>query len=421
MTAHTPSNPHPRWIHPRLLLLLFLPALPVLLFSDFLPAWAPVGAVIYLVALFILYAFVTGRWIGHTPADLPLILLVLLLPLGLWITADFSVTLSRTYAFIANIAIFIALAAQKDTPLLRWSRWALLLAGLLLALLTLLTTKYAVGKLPLINRDIYSFLPTRINTFWNGKGMNPNLTGGILALFWSPALALLLWGRGWGLRGFAFVALGILSVMIVISQSRGALLGITTAFLVVTSLRDRRWLWAWWGILIVGLIVFSVKPDLRLQDLIGGSEVLGSDPISGRLELWNRAIYMTKDFVFTGVGLGMFEPMMRQLYPTFHISSTASIFHPHNIFLQASTEMGIPGLIALLALYLSLGYVLVRRALHRDNSIYPVLALGLFGSLITYLVHGLFEVITYAPRAAIIVWGLFGLMMAVGLSKQDAC
>jgi len=34
------------------------------------------------------------------------------------------------------------------------------------------------------------------------------------------------------------------------------------------------------------------------------------------------------------------------------------------------------------------------------------------------LTHGLFEVITCATRAAIIVWGLFGLMAAVGMAPS---
>ena len=93
--------------------------------------------------------------------------------------------------------------------------------------------------------------------------------------------------------------------------------------------------------------------------------------------------------------------------------------HPHNIYLQALAEMGFFGLIAHLAIYTGLGTLLVQRARERTAGVYRTLALGLLGTLIVFLVHGLFEVITYAPRAAIIVWGLFGLMLAVSTSRPE--
>jgi putative inorganic carbon (hco3(-)) transporter len=93
--------------------------------------------------------------------------------------------------------------------------------------------------------------------------------------------------------------------------------------------------------------------------------------------------------------------------------------HAHNIYLQAAAEMGLPGLMAHLSLYLILFYLLLQRALDRRAGYQRVLALGLLGSLITFLTHGFFEVITFAPRAAIIVWGLFGLMVAVSTSPSS--
>jgi O-antigen ligase len=97
----------------------------------------------------------------------------------------------------------------------------------------------------------------------------------------------------------------------------------------------------------------------------------------------------------------------------------ANFKHVHNIYLQVGAELGLPGLIAHLSLYLLLGYLLVRRALAYQPDTYQALALGLLGTLLIFLTHGFFEVITYAPRAAIIVWGLFGLMVAVATSQQN--
>jgi putative inorganic carbon (HCO3(-)) transporter len=93
--------------------------------------------------------------------------------------------------------------------------------------------------------------------------------------------------------------------------------------------------------------------------------------------------------------------------------------HMHNIYLQTGVELGLPGLMAHVAVYVSLFYLLLRRAMDRQAGYYRGLALGLLGSLIVFLTHSFFEVITYAPRAAIVVWGLFGLMVAVAPHAVD--
>jgi hypothetical protein len=61
---------------------------------------------------------------------------------------------------------------------------------------------------------------------------------------------------------------------------------------------------------------------------------------------------------------------------------------------------------------------LLQRALDPNAGRNQILALGLLGSLITFLVQGFFDTITDSPQVAILVWGLFGLMMAVVTSSQ---
>jgi O-antigen ligase len=157
-----------------------------------------------------------------------------------------------------------------------------------------------------------------------------------------------------------------------------------------------------------------------LESVLGQGDVLGDSSLRSREELWVRAIYIIRDFPLTGVGLGMVEPVVKLLYPNFIVYPEANFKHVHNIYLQAGAELGLPGLIAHLSLYLLLLYLLLRRILdYHSTGYYQALALGLLGTLITFLAHGFFEVITYAPRAAIIVWGLFGLMIAVATSRPD--
>jgi uncharacterized protein involved in response to NO len=77
--------------------------------------------------------------------------------------------------------------------------------------------------------------------------------------------------------------------------------------------------------------------------------------------------------------------------------------------------MGYPGLIAYLAFYIVLLFALIRRIRQSHDWRQP-LAIGLLGSLTVFLVHGIVDVPSYSPLSAIVIWGLFGFMMAVAMA-----
>ncbi len=403
-----------------LLILAVSALLPVLVFSNFIPGWASNAALVGLVCLFFLRSMALGQFVGHTPVDWPILLLFLTAVVGLWTTVDVSVSLPRTYAFIANIAFLWAIASLEDGPWLRWSGWLLLLAGLGLSGIFLLGTDLGSTKLPFIDQDIYKMLPG-LRPFWNPEGFNANMSGGMLALFWPPAFILSWRGNSWQQRDIAKVVTVVLSVLLLLTQTRGALLGVMAALPIITLLYDRRW-WIFWAVAFIAIIAgiyYLGGPDTLLESILGKSDVLGDSSLQSRQELWGRAIYILYDFPLTGVGLGMVEPVIKLLYPTFLVNPEANFKHIHNIYLHAGAEMGLPGLIGHLSLYLILLYLLLQRVRDHQAGYNQTLALGLLGTLIVFLTHGFFEVITYAPRAAIIVWGLFGLMIAVATTAPD--
>lgn len=406
---------------PWFLLIPAVVAAPFLLFSAFVPAWAPSAALALLAVVGLLRCLATGRILGHTPADWPLLLILLTLPVGLWASADRDATLPRVYAFIANLALFWAMAALSRSTLLRWSGWGLLAVALALTAAFLLGTRFGAAKLPFINRDIYSLLPGGFQPFWNVAGFNANLAGGVLALFAPPAIILALAGENWLQRLFAFITAVILVGMLVLTQSRGALSAVALAIPLVTIAYDRRWLWGWLAVLIAGgVYLFARSKGVSLEAFFGQDSVLGVSSLQGRIELWSRALYMIQDFSFTGVGLGMFQRVVQLLYPTFMIGPDVAFDHAHNIYLQTAAEMGIPGLIGHLALYGILLALLIRRSRGRGRDRYRVLAVGLLGSLLVYLAHGLTDAVSYYLRTAFIIWSLFGLMVAVSIREDRA-
>jgi O-antigen ligase len=237
------------------------------------------------------------------------------------------------------------------------------------------------------------------------------LSGGLLALFWPPAVVLIWYGESWQQRDIAKLVAIILGVVLVLTQSRGALLGIGVAFLAITLLQNRRWLWFWLAVALLAVLgLFYMGPNIIL-DPIEADNARENSSLQSRQALREQAVALISTRPLTGVGLGQ-PGQILNLDPI-------DVKHIHNVYLQTGAELGLPGLVIYLALYMILFYVLLRQVLKRRSGYYYGLALGLLGSLIVFLTHGFFEVITYAPRAAIIVWALFGLMVAVGISSME--
>jgi len=314
------------------------------------------------------------------------------------------------------VALFYALAVQSENRALRWAGWAILLAGLIFIAVTVPGTHlYPSQKLPFIDKSVYDYLPTGLQLPGDENGFNPNMTGGLLALFLPPALALSIRADNWGQRILAIFTTLALALALLLTQSRGALLGAVVGLIVVSSIFSKPLRWLWWAVGLMVLAVMAVKGGSILQAFMasdtGGS---GVHSMAQRLELWSRAIYAGMDFAFTGIGLGAFPDVIGLLYPPFQVIITADVPHAHNVYLQALAEMGYPGLILYLAFFLILLFVLARRV-RRSDGWTRTLAIGLLGSLTVFLVHGIVDVPSYSPLSAIVIWGLFGMMMAVGL------
>jgi O-antigen ligase len=296
----------------------------------------------------------------------------------------------------------------------------MLVASLMLTGIFLLGTHFGAAKLPFIDRHIYSILPGNFKPFWNEGGFNANLAGGVLALFLPSAMILAIAGESWLQRCIALITFAILAIMLLLAQSRGALIAVMISLPVMTILYKKHWLWFWLAIATTGVALLIVYGnEISFETILGNDSTLGDiSSLQSRVELWSRAIYMIQDFPFTGVGLGMFEPVVKLLYPTFLLAPDVVFQHAHNIYFQTAAEMGIPGLIGHLALCSTLTILLVRRIIQpqQDRDQYRVIALGLFGGLLVYLVHGIFDAISFYLRTAFVIWIIFGLIVAISTS-----
>lgn len=365
------------------------------------------------VALVVAALFWIVRWLAHrrlsvrTPADLPILLLIVLMPVTLWATALPAVTRLQVSRLLAGVACYYAVANWAVTRArLRLTALGLTVAGLALALAAPL-----LGGLPAVAR----FVPPAIGRLAGrmSDAVNPNIVAGTLALLAPVAVAPLLFGAGrrWtrGLAlGVALVMLGVIGL----TSSRGAWIAVAGALLLMGALR---WRYGWLAVpgaaLAAGLAVWR-SGGLRVLDAVTRAGALGGFDV--RLEIWSRASYMIQDFPFTGIGMGTFRQVANLLYPFFLAGPDAEIPHAHNLFLQVAVDLGVPGLLAWLALFMLacvLAWQTYRGGRTSGDRWLAGLGAGLLGSQVALVIHGLTDAAMWGTRPAIVVWALWGLTM----------
>jgi len=393
-------------------------ALP-LLFAARLPSGLRTVVVLMLALVFIARGLATRSLLPRTAVDLPNILLLLLIPVGLWASTDTATSWPVVYKVIAGFAVFYGLAGLASTRWMRALPWLLLLASAGLALVVLLGTNWTTAKLPWLPDAIYDLLP-KYYLPWRSEGFHPNVAGAAIAWLFLIATALAAWGHDRRVRGTAAAASLLLALVLLLSQSRGAWLGVAAAWLVMPLVRYRRW---WLALVIaaaaaatVGLVV-SLDLVQSLLFPVQAAEEMAVNTLPGRLELWTRALYMLRDFGLFGIGPGQFEQMVLVLYPPFFTGLQGDFYHAHNLFLQAAIDFGFMGLVGMVALLLGVGASIVAAtqrwsAIARTNRSLAALATGVFGSLVAFTVHGLVDAPQVAPPSYVLLWGLFGAAMA---------
>jgi O-antigen ligase len=182
------------------------------------------------------------------------------------------------------------------------------------------------------------------------------------------------------------------------TSARGSLLGIVVACAAVVLVAKRAaWPYLKTLAFTAGLGVLAYVVLLDLAPILSGKQAMNalaysiertaSDPASGRMLLWRRAVDLIAQHPLLGVGPMHFAHNAHDL----HIGA-----HPHDWLLQIASEWGLPALACLLAA-LGLGLrALARAARHVDTkdasgqAVFAALALAVGAILVDGLVSGLF-------------------------------
>jgi putative inorganic carbon (HCO3(-)) transporter len=424
----------PDWVEGGLLVAIA----PFLLFPGLLPE-ATLAALAFLLIGALGRWVIEGRPLPVTPLNGSLLLWEITVGVGVLVTALPDLTLPKATGLLLGLAVWYYLVWFIDgRERLRWATTALFLLGMGLTVMGVLAAEWR-AKVPVL-ATIIARLPSALVNLPGAPeaGVSTNQLGGTVVFYLLLTLSLLFGvclgrrkarrGRGdelgrWvQMIGFSIGVL-IFGGVLVLTQSRSAWIGCVGGFVVLLALwgwtlpRSLARLWVRLALFIalctiIGALLW-IGPE-RLQRFWndpGGMTALGAlDTWGFRGEVWRWALVGVQDFPFTGCGLGAFRQVVQILYPI-DVPPGYDIAHAHNMFLQVALDVGIPGLIAYLAL-LGGAAVAAWRAAWANARLRP-LALGLLGGMVALHAYGLIDALAPGSKPGVAFWFALGLIAAL--------
>ena len=398
----------------------------------------PVAGLLLLGALFALRIVRTRALLTRTPHDLPIILLVLLaLFSGLVLTVNPSLSLPKVYGVLLSILIYyeIAYGIRFKKNLNRWLI-ALSALGIGMAVLGLLGADWFSAKLLNLSK-VYAFIPRKIAAVPRSLrgGFHPNGVAGTL-IFVIPIYAVQLLTalqdnnrcrsrRAALTTSLTFLALVSTIITLVLTQSRGALLGLAIASVALFFAWKRRWVLSLAS--LVGLLLLAGVLLVYFPTLLGTFDVaqgaVGQKVLSSyefRLTVWQAALQVLQAFPLSGVGIGTFDTIVRHLFPHLYPASpynlSVNITHAHNELLQVAIDLGIPGFVAYVALLAAFVRTAWRAYTWAPDERIKRLILGLGAGVLAHQIFGLTDAFLLGTKPGIVMWIIMGLVTGLYLN-----
>jgi putative inorganic carbon (HCO3(-)) transporter len=353
----------------------------------------------------------------RTGLDIPIILLLLMLPVSLWASFDIRWSAPKLAGLLAGMAIYyLTVAYVAGHRRLRLALGAFLLLGVIVAAVGLVGTGW-LRKNELLWR-VTQRLPHWIDGLPGAaRGFHPNEVAGILLWFLPPQIALLFWFLRrrpfWSWQVVACCCAVLLEgCTLALTQSRGAMLGLVAGVMAMGALVNRRARNLAALAVVSGLAAWVAGgPAATTTALVEGlpQRFFGAPNWDFRLSVWRAALWGIVDFPFTGIGLGAFRRAAGLLYPLEHVHRIEDLGHAHNGFLQAALDLGVVGLVAYAAIWLQSARMLWLT--NRQTEGCPkALAVGFWGGVVSSLVYNLTDTIALGAIGGLPWWFLLGLI-----------
>jgi O-antigen ligase len=361
----------------------------------------------------------------RTALDLPVLLMATMLLVSLYATYSVAVSLPKIAGVMLGVAAYYTYARlAMKTEHWWWGLAGFFGVGLGVSVVGLLATRWAQKFVAL--QPFMAGLPT--------EGIiNPNEVAGALLWVIPPLLMTgVFWlrtaktlrnhlGEGsWLLLGVIVVSANLLVLItFILTQSRSAYTGLALALPVLGAFalpaKPRQIAsFAAVSLFVIGAgSVWALGPETVVQRIGLRHE------LQGRGEIWERGLWALQDFSITGMGMNTFRHIVPVMYPFLDTDPGRDIGHAHNEFLQAGLDLGLPGMVALAALYVGSFWTLLRIDRMRStelnrfrNGVFDpaYFTLGFGGGLLAHMFYGLTDAVALGAKPGLLFWMLLGLI-----------
>ncbi len=172
---------------------------------------------------------------------------------------------------------------------------------------------------------------------------NPNVFGEFLIMVIPFAAVLCLNGKTWFSKLFWLGNVGILSLALVLTFSRGCWVGLILSLGIMAILVDKRLIWFF----LVALLAAPFVLPTTIMDRFLSIGNMKDSSTSYRVYIWLGTIAMLKDFFWCGIGLGVTS--FNLIYPLYSYSEVVAP-HSHSLYLQLFVEYGVIGFIVFMVI-----------------------------------------------------------------------
>ena len=386
------------------------------------------GTLLALLLLAILLLVTAGQ--KPTLLHVPLLVLAIWMLLSIVVSADMDLSLTKATGLLLGFAYLRLSATMICTRKgLGIGLWVFLCLALGFSAVGVVSTAW-VAKVPFLVPFIGE-LPGNLVSLPDSatNGVQANQLASTILFIWPLLLAATIFGAVQHrlLRPGLWILMAGMTLLLLLTQSRsGWIAALATTLLLVSCLvwfrspgRHRLimlgWLSLLFGLLAYGFLIGPTRISQFILDPVETTVVGDLSSLGFRLDTWRWAIEAIKSFPFTGTGLGTFRVVAPRFYPI-QVPPTYDIAHAHNIFLQVALDVGLPGLIAYLAL-LMLVFWEGWQAARLDKELRPY-AIGLMGGLVALHIFGLTDALALGAKPGLLFWINIGLLTAMRRVRQ---
>ncbi len=381
----------------------------------------------FLIAILpVLPQLLIGRFtFPRTPFDIPIIIFIITAGVGIWASYDRQAAWAKFWLLIAAVLLFYAIAHQPAA-----NHWILAtlftVLGFSVAMTFLIThdfTEYPI-KFPPVYRVGLWLMSLRPSI--SIPGIHPNGAAGVIAMMFPFIFALGI--RVWREKKITLIVLVaiaaiIMSMGLLLSSSRGALLAILVALAI----------WALWGLskLLANIsevrqrTIFSLFLVISIITIIvlgisypGGAEGLANlmpEPASAgsRLDLTRAGLSFIQDYPFTGAGLESFPGLYSQYIL---VIPYLVIDNGHNLLFDIGVDQGLIGLITFAIIFFGSGLYLLQKASSQSSlvtTLTNLLSWSALTSLVVISTHGLVADVIYGYWGAPLLFVIPGYAVSI--------